>query len=191
MMNIFSRYKYAFAGLLALSQIAVLYTMVESRANILRTGREMTLLTEPVDPRDLLRGDFVILGYAISQIANGAILGPKPTASGSTNVYIALNKGAGADWVLSRASWQPITDLKAEEIVMVGKTTTYFSPDIDPVSLTYGIERYYVPEGQGKDIEQGQAQKLVQVTLAVAENGQAQIKSLALDGKTLYSEPLY
>lgn len=190
-MNFFSRYKYVLAAVLALGQIGVLAYMIEARANVLRNGLEITLLTEPVDPRDLLRGDYVILGYAISQVANTEITGQRPKTSGTVNVYVALMKGGGADWVRSRASWQPFNDLKGEEIAIVGKTPDYFVPSQDTVSLTYGIERYYVPEGQGKKIEQGQVEKTVQVTLSVTKNGQAQIKSLSLEGKTLYAEPLY
>lgn len=190
-MNFFLRYKYVLAAVLALGQIGVLAYMIEGRAHILRNGREITLLTEPVDPRDLLRGDYVILGYAISRVANTEITGEKPKTSGTANVYVALIKGVGADWVRTRASWQPFNDLKAVEITIVGKTPNYYSPNQETISLTYGIERYYVPEGQGKTIEQGQVEKAVQVTLSVAKNGQAQIKSLSLEGKTLYAEPLY
>lgn len=190
-MIFFSRFKYALAGLLAFGQIAVLFSMIEGRANILRYGREIVLLTEPVDPRDLLRGDYVILGYAISQIASPLIQGQKPNATGAIAVYVAMIKGTGTDWVFARASWQPILDQKSEEIILTGMTSAYFAPNNDPVSLTYGIERYYVPEGQGKDIERGQAEQAVRVTLGVTNAGKAQIKSLSLDGKTLYAEPLY
>jgi uncharacterized membrane-anchored protein len=59
------------------------------------------------------------------------------------------------------------------------------------VPLTFGIERYYVPEGQGRPIEDGVREKALHVVVAIAGNGQAQIKSLRMDGQTLYDEPLY
>src|SRR5690606_14422471 len=38
------------------------------RAAVLRDGSEVTLSVEPVDPRDLLRGDYVTLAYNISRV---------------------------------------------------------------------------------------------------------------------------
>jgi uncharacterized membrane-anchored protein len=49
----------------ALVQIALLAVMVADRVRILRDGTEVTLQTRPVDPRDILRGDYVVLGYDI------------------------------------------------------------------------------------------------------------------------------
>ena len=59
---------FAAALVAALLQTAVLGFMVESRASILRSGTDVRLKTLPVDPRDLLRGDYVILSYGISSI---------------------------------------------------------------------------------------------------------------------------
>jgi uncharacterized membrane-anchored protein len=188
----FARFKYPLAGLVALSQTTVLGYMIESRAQILRNGKEIVLLTEPVDPRDLLRGDYVILGYPISRFSAALVIGKKPEKLGAAPVYLALIKGTDALWTVSRASWQPIEDATALETIIVGKTPNYYlANDNAEIPLTFGIERYYVPEGQGKQIEDGQAQKSVTVTVSVDKNGGAQIKSLSLEGKTLYAEPLY
>ena len=53
---------------LALAQIGFLGWIIAGRAAILRDGQEILLKVEPVDPRDLLRGDYVRLGYEISRI---------------------------------------------------------------------------------------------------------------------------
>jgi uncharacterized membrane-anchored protein len=191
MMSVFTRYKYVFAAAITLGQCAVLYYMIESRAQILRYGSEVTLVTEPVDPRDLLRGDYVTLGYPISRLDPVTIQGRRPDVVRSELVYVALAKGDGDIWMLSRASWQPFKDVGPAEVVLTGNTPDYALLADNLVPLSFGIERYYVPEGEGKAIEQGQANRAVLVTLAVAKNGQAQIKSLSMDGKILYAEPLY
>ena len=59
-------------GVALLVQCALLILMVADRMQILREGREVTLQTQPVDPRDRLRGDYVVLGYDISQLPAGA-----------------------------------------------------------------------------------------------------------------------
>ena len=58
----------------ALVQVALLTVMIVDRVQILRDGKEVILLSRPVDPRDLLRGDYVVLVYDISQLPAGALL---------------------------------------------------------------------------------------------------------------------
>ena len=191
MTSLFSR-KWLLAAIIAAGQSGVLYYMIESRASILRSGREVVLRTEPVDPRDLMRGDFVILSYPLSRL-DPAVIGGTAPVTGPASVHVALMKdGADPDlWTFSRASWQPITDAKAEEVILTGKTPDYYGAGSNPVPLTFGIERFYVPEGEGKPIEEGVREKTVHVVLAVNDKGMAQIKSLRLDGQTLHEEPLY
>src|ERR1043166_5098507 len=57
--------RYSLAALLLCGLI--LATVVE-RAAILRSGQEARLELTPVDPRDLFRGDYVVLGYRIGTI---------------------------------------------------------------------------------------------------------------------------
>ncbi|AIJ53947.1 hypothetical protein C086_00847 [Brucella abortus F6/05-3] len=63
------KWLYAGAVLAALLQTGILYAGIEKRAAILRSGQDIVFQTEPVDPRDLMRGDYVVLGYEISNIA--------------------------------------------------------------------------------------------------------------------------
>ena len=56
------------AIVVALAQVGFLGWLIAGRAAILRDGQEIVLKVEPVDPRDLLRGDYVRLGYEISSI---------------------------------------------------------------------------------------------------------------------------
>ncbi len=183
--------KYILAAIVALIQTGVLFYMIESRASILRNGREVVLQTEPVDPRDLMRGDYVTLGYSISRIDHAAIQGTPPPSDGSHTVQVALVSGDNGRFVFSRASWQSIPDLKPEEIVLIGNTPDGFYIGTETVPLTYGIERFYVPEGEGRTIEDGVGEKRVDVVLAVNTKGVAQVRGLRLDGKSLYEEPLY
>ena len=66
------------ALLVAGAQTAALGYMIESRASILRSGRDVLLKTVPVDPRDLLRGDYVILSYDISRLQPELFKGDRP-----------------------------------------------------------------------------------------------------------------
>ena len=58
------------------------------------------------------------------------------------------------------------------------------------VAVRYGLESYFVPEGEGKKIELTPKAQL-EVVAAVAPSGQAAIKRLLIDGKPVYDEPPY
>lgn len=62
-------------GIAVLVQCTLLVLMVADRMQILREGTEVILQTQPVDPRDLLRGDYVVLRYDISQLPAGTLAG--------------------------------------------------------------------------------------------------------------------
>ena len=66
--------KFVLFGAAGLIQIGLVALMVVDRVNILRTGTDVTLQTRPVDPRDLLRGDYVTLSYEISRVPPGTTI---------------------------------------------------------------------------------------------------------------------
>ncbi|MFC4625238.1 GDYXXLXY domain-containing protein [Daeguia caeni] len=189
-MKMSARWLYAGAVLASLMQTGVLYASIEQRASILRSGKVVELLSEPVDPRDLLRGDYVVLDYAISSIARSDIAGK--TVPGQRDVYVALKPGANGLWHFSRASLTPLADLAPEEVQIHGKSR-YDIPN-DPeriIRIHYGIERFYLPEGQGRAVEDAQRDRAITVMVAVNRHGEAVIKALKDNGKQLFEEPLY
>ncbi|KXF77277.1 hypothetical protein ATN84_07705 [Paramesorhizobium deserti] len=183
---------FAMATLVALFQSSILYASIERRASVLRDGRDVVLLTRPVDPRDLMRGDYVTLGYAISSIKRSDITGTPDDKTGNADIYVTVKAGSDGNWQFSRASFQPIEDVAAEEVMLKGRTRYSVPTQSDAlVSVDYGIERYYVPEGKGGAIDDAQRQQNVQAVVAVSASGEAQIKALKENGKPLYEEPLY
>ena len=61
----------------------------------------------------------------------------------------------------------------------------------DRLRITYGIEQYFVPEGEGREIESARNQGKVSIVAAVTPAGRAAIKRLLLDGKPVYDEPMF
>lgn len=184
--------KWLYAGAIAaaLLQTGILYASIEKRASVLRSGHEVVLQTKPVDPRDLMRGDYVILGYDITSIDRKII--PGRPAEDARNVYVALKADANGLWHISRASFLPFTDLATGEVQIRGKST-YAIPDYPDatINMSYGIERYYVPEGEGREIEDSQRDLDITAVIAVDDAGTAVMKALRDNGKALYDEPLY
>ncbi len=176
----------------AMLQSGALYAMVEQRASILRSGRDVILLSQPIDPRDFLRGDYVTLSYEISNLGADKIIGKRPDEGGRADIYVTLAEGADKRWSFAGASWQARTDLKPDQVQIRGRTLNYahFAAD-STYHITYGIERYYVPEGQGRAIEEQQSERNIDVVIAISGEGDAQIRALRSSGKVLYEEPLY
>ena len=183
----------AVALFVALLQTAILGYMIEGRAGILRSGTEVLLKTAPVDPRDLLRGDYVILTYDISTISTTSVTGQKPETGDAERLHVRLKPGTDGYWIVSEASFDP---LQAEEgsVILLSMPVTIYDwewQNAGNLTVSYGIERYYVPEGEGKPMEDGRNQGRVSVAVRISDTGQGQIRALMLDGEPLYEEPLY
>ncbi|RXT56567.1 hypothetical protein B6S44_05765 [Bosea sp. Tri-44] len=174
--------------------------LVESRARILRSGTEVRLATAPVDPRDLFRGDYVILGYKISTLDLSRLDGDKIFERNQpvfVRVALGLDGLAEAKGVyLAR----PATG--AGETVIEGKVASAGAcvanadgePDCNAgrraIRVAYGLESYFVPQGTGRAIETTERARL-EIVAAVSSSGQAAIKRLLIDGKLVHQEPPY
>lgn len=183
----------AVALFVALVQTAILGYMIEGRASILRSGTDVLLKTAPVDPRDLLRGDYVILSYDISAISTTSVTGIRPQEGEVARLHVRLTPGADGFWIVSQASFEPL-EAQAGSVVLLTQPITIYGwewENAGNLMVSYGIERFYVPEGEGKPIEDGRNEGRVSVAARVSEDGQAQIRALMLDGEPLYEEPLY
>lgn len=189
------RYLAIALGLVVL-QTAVLGWMIESRAGILRSGDEILLKTAPVDPRDLLRGDYVILAYDVSTIPVALITGDRPAEAGWQVMQVRLKPGADGFWTVAEASFGALPQeagsvvLETQRFYYYGGADLASSPDAS-LRVDYGIERFYVPEGEGREIETGRNAGEVTVVVRVGRAGRGQIRELRMDGAALYQEPLY
>lgn len=186
-----SRRTWIAAVALALLQTAILLFVIISHATILRTGAEVLLKTAPVDPRDLLRGDYVILNYDISHVSVTTLVGARPATDGERTLSVRLQKQANGYWGIAESSFEP---LPAETDTVVLKTQPFDyrpSADVTTIGVDYGIENFYIPEGEGHHLEQAPADGALAVAVRVSASGTAQIKTLLLDGKPVYDEPFY
>jgi uncharacterized membrane-anchored protein len=171
-------------------QAGVLCWMIWERAHLLASGREIVIEVVPVDPRSLFRGDYVVLNYDISRIETPA--GAERLRRGA-DIYVTLQKSADGIWQVARASPTPPADTGADQIVLRGRVHYISAPGRDTpgqLSLRYGIESFFVPEGTGRELETLVRDKKLSALIAVDADGNAGIKGLIVDGKRVYEEPL-
>lgn len=138
------------------------------------TAPTILLETMPVDPRDLLRGDYMILSYKISRV-------PVPVGSAG-EVY------AGREiWVLLRqngrvhevagTSWTRPDDLDPGTVLIRGRTQE--RAEGGSVRVGYGIEKFFVPEGKGTP----QFKEMI-IEATVSPRQELGIKRMLLDGQS-------
>lgn len=182
-------------ALAALIQVTLIALMVYDRARVLRDGSDVTLQTRPVDPRDFLRGDYVVLNYEISNLPAGK-LKDAPSRGRGTPVFVKLARKDSGFYEAVSVHAEPVPVADGEVLIRgraaAGATCGSNHREFcDRLRITYGIERYFVPQGEGKEIERSRNQGKVSIVAAVTPAGRAAIKRLLLDGKPVYDEPTF
>jgi len=185
----------------ALVQTAALAKIVVDRQRLLTTGREIIVKTEPVDPRDLFRGDYVVLGYGLNPIDSTKLKDPSSldnVAKGAV-AYVTIAEEAGHVWRPVRVTGSYPESVGANEAVIKGiaehrwtsPATAAGAPQGTTLSMRYGIESYFVPEGTGRKLEQMVRDQTVEAVIALGSDGTAAIKGLILNGERHVDPPLY
>jgi uncharacterized membrane-anchored protein len=184
------------AIVLAALQIGFLSWVIAGRAAILRDGQEVVLKVQPIDPRDMLRGDYVYLQYEVRDVPVKLVTNAPPgefvTEEGP--IFVRFGKDADGYWrprsaSFSQPSAAPLADGEVDMRAEVAGGWT-LGPEAS-VSLDFGISRFYVPEGEGMAIEADMRVRPFGVLVAVSSDGTPQIKALMDGDKKLFEEPLY
>lgn len=185
-------------GLIIAFQTLALLFMIGMRQWTLNTGTSVILETLPVDPRSLFSGDYVRLNYKISNIRVDEISGDRDFKRHDC-VYVLLEEGV--------PYWQPVSIHHTKPAVPPGHVAikgeiNYFndifwdqvtgkSEKAKNINVRYGIESYFVPEGEGRGLERPKEGEKVTILVAVDRYGNAGIKSLLVNGKERYAESLF
>ena len=159
-------------------QVAWILATVTTQELNLRSAPTVLLETRPVDPRDMLRGDYVILSYKISGVPLGLFQPPLAEVphAGQT-VFVVLEPRGQFHEAVSAALQRP--QPAPGQVVIRGTTEQSWqtSRSNATVRVHYGLERYYVAEGTGNP------RGKLTVHAAVPDSGAATIKEVFLDGK--------
>jgi uncharacterized membrane-anchored protein len=181
-------------GLLAafLLQAALLAWMIVDRARLIKNGKEVRLEVVPVDPRDLFRGDYVTLAYPISRLRTDEIDGDDDFHF-QEPIYVTLREGADG-WEATTIGHAP----PADGVFLKGTVEDFHSGEDCKVStpchevrVNYNLERFFIPEGAGRELETLRNDQRISVDVAVADGGRAALKRLLVDGEVRYEEGLY
>lgn len=155
-------------------QFIVLVSMIVLHAAPLLYGEKVIVKVVPVDPRDLFRGDYVILSYDFSTFPPDGIDG---LLSGSYE-EMRRHQGRTVYAVLTPASDGSYS--KVEKLTFQKPSSgTFLRGQIDGWNrVKFGIEAYYLQEGEGLKYEQAIQSGGLYAELAVAPNGTAKLRQL-------------
>ena len=157
---------------LVLAQAVFLLGWAGYHEYVRQHARVIVLKGRPVDPQDLLRGDYMILNYDISTVPAGDAMADEKAGR---DIWVLLEKH-GRYHEAVRASRKPLPAGPGQ--VVVRGETGYAWQGGTRQRIDYGIEKYFVPEGQGRPRFQ-----LMEVEVSVSPAQRLYIKRVLLDGK--------
>ena len=162
------------AVIVALLQFGILGAMIanEMRPHIAATtgtGTTIRVLTAPVDPRDLFRGDYVILRYEFS---DAHAVGFNVEHASEQTVFVTMQQEGELWRATGFSQTRPREGIFLRGVVRPHSRT-----------IVYGIESYFVQEGTGRAIEDAMRRdrESVVVELVVAPDGKASIRAVHVE----------
>ena len=142
----------------------------------LATGKVILLETERVDPRDPLRGDYLILNYKISDVPVNRFSPPvTKDLSVGVNIFVTLSPGTNGFYEITHASTNAFAPAMGE-VLLRGKSQWRWNAT-NSVHVAYGLENYFVAEGTGNPTGK------LTVQAVVPASGHASIKQVLMDGQ--------
>lgn len=137
-------------------------------------GEEILLKVAPVDPRDMFRGDYIALTYEISQISLATV--PSDSAFSSGEIIYAVLSKKEKYWTVDFVS-HTRPSLGENQVFMKGRVRAVHG---QYVRVEWGIESYFVAEGEGPTIERMRNAEL-SVIVVVDNTGSSVLKQLLIN----------
>jgi uncharacterized membrane-anchored protein len=143
-------------------------------------GKEIRLQTVPIDPRDLLYGDYVNLNYDINEISASLWKGPGKIYELKKNIYVVLKP----DELSKNGTYKAVAiydhkpAVQEDEVILKGRSD--YTGD-NTIHVKYGLETYYISENTGKVLEEKAALGTLVTKVKVASWGRAIIEDIVIN----------
>ncbi len=165
--------------ILVILQLFALGVMIARQEILLASPVKVMLKCRPIDPRSLFSGDYVILNYDISRINQKEVVA---LGSGSFRrgdiIYVALEREPNGKYHGAVAISSNMKLLREKyDVVIKGKVRSNYKV----LSVSYGVENYFVPQNEGRVIEKNL--KDVSVETAINSKGESAIVRLFIKGR--------
>ena len=162
-------------------QFILLLSLLGFKQYTLLTGETVLLRVQPIDPRDLFRGDYVTLSYDISTLQPDE-LGGDDYFGPDDRIYVELVKG--------EPYWRPVAIYEErrheheDSVVIKGRVDNVHWAPGGSLQVRYGTEDIFVPEDTGRVIESlSRTSDDLGVEVVVDRWGNGIARHLLLDGE--------
>jgi uncharacterized membrane-anchored protein len=149
MTKLFKSLEWKYAAIAVLPLVLLLFQPAVNYT-VLAFGEPVLLKTRPVDPRDILRGDYVVLDYDISHISEDLL--PEDFKNDEYNYegpqrvfFVTLKRASDGVGSIESVSASRPSDKLYLKVRINHRWTSYYAD--------YGLEAYFVPEGAGGELE--------------------------------------
>jgi uncharacterized membrane-anchored protein len=160
--------------------VILLLSLIVRPSMVVFFGKTIALQTVPYDPTDVFYGDYAILKFEIEDVKGSLVdadlLGQLTNGQDGVPVYVSLKQNGNVYVVQQISEKRPNTELYLKGNL----ETKYYNPTADGEKIyhvDYGLDRYYVEEGTGKELERKSQQGKLIAQLKV-KNGYAVITSV-------------
>lgn len=185
-------------------QTLFLVAMVANKQLILSSDTIVILPTKPIDPRSLFRGDYVRLNYKINELQLDKLSGDKVFKRNDT-IYVVL-QSLGNFWYSqavylskNKLSKDFSEAMQSDQYALIqgvvkrvnNRYSDKSGSNVSTLQVSYGIENYFLPEGEGLKLERPAAGDKITLKIALDDDGHAVIKALLLNGVQQYEETLF
>jgi len=171
--SISSRFELKLVVGVVAAQLLFLASMIVIDALPLALGERVKLRVVPVDPRDLFRGDYVVLDYDFNRIGSGQVEG-LPLGRDYNWLY---NEVVGRDVYVPLRPQGDHHEAGGATIHRPATGLFLHGRMVAPYRLECGIEAFYVQEGEGRRLENLIRQRSILAEVAIW-HGQAKIVRL-------------
>ncbi|MFW6413548.1 MAG: GDYXXLXY domain-containing protein [Oceanicaulis sp.] len=193
--------------LTALVMTGVLAALVGHHAMRRAGGTEIYLDMEPVDPRDLLLGHYVVLTTPLHRIDTAEVDGPDEGFARGDLVFVSLRETESGSMVPAGVYREPpgglfvrgrLEDAYVEQEFSEPEPLEDGSPGWraepipgtarDVLRIRYNLERYFAPKDQALALETMRNENRLRLIASIGADGGAVIKGLEIDGERRIEE---
>ncbi|MFD2924284.1 GDYXXLXY domain-containing protein [Halobacillus naozhouensis] len=125
-------------------------------------GETIRLKTAPVDPRDPFYGDYVTLSYEVEEIPEEKWVGEPPERR--EVVHLLLSPNETGIYELTKASSHSLA--ASNDQVIIKAQHQWHNERLNFYNVSIGLNRYYVEENTGRQIERAGGNQEVEIVVA-------------------------
>jgi uncharacterized membrane-anchored protein len=189
-------------GFIVLAMTVFLAALVARHVDLRENGTEIILPMEPVDPRDLLLGYYVIIRTPAHELDTRALAGPDADWREGAAIYVTLSEAADG--------WRPdgaYPERPREGVFLQGRIRSVYTrsdmreveredgwtmrepvpgTEHDVLEVVYNLERYYADAETAAALDVMRNEDRLRLIVSVGADGAAVIKGIEIDGEPRY-----